>query len=164
MWSLYSQPLFYSLLFYAIFFNVPWHCLPCISLCCVIFSLTLLLVLCFYANPLYLMGIIFSPSPLYSFSLPYGFSFFLFFLFIYCAPFMPWTVASCSGFIVPQSTPRQLDFLSPFLLLHATLTLLARMTVSENFHHLHHSLCTCGRKCSWHSSWTAWSLKMGETG
>jgi hypothetical protein len=41
-------------------------------------------------------------------------------------------VASCSGFVVPQSTPRQFDFLSPFLLLHAALTLFANITVSQN--------------------------------
>jgi hypothetical protein len=52
-------------------------------------------------------------------------------------------VASCSGFIVPQSTPRQRDFLSPFLLLHAAVTLLASIKVSENLYHLHHSLCNC---------------------
>ena len=121
MCSLYSQPLFYSHLFYAIFFNTPWHCLPLINLCFVIFSLTLLLGLCCYANPLYLMGIILSPTPVYSFYLPDGFSFFL-----------PCVVASCSGFVLPQSTPRQLDFLSLFLLLHAALTLLASITISEN--------------------------------
>ena len=82
MWSLYSQPLFYSRLSYAFFFNTAWHCLPLISLCFVIFSLTLLLVLYSYAKPLYLMGIIFSPSPPHSLSLPDSFSFSCFFFFL----------------------------------------------------------------------------------
>jgi len=85
MWLLCSQPLFYSDLFYAFFFNAPWHCLPLIDQCFVIFSLTRLLVLCCYANPLHLMGIIFSPSPAHCFSLPDGFSF-SFFLFSLLGP------------------------------------------------------------------------------
>lgn len=131
VWSLYSQPLFYSCLFYAFFFNVPWHCLPLTSLCFVIFSLTLQLVLYCYAKSIYLVGIIFYPSPPHSFSLPDSFSFSCFFFFPYCTPFLPWAVASCSGIIVPQSTPRQLDFLSLFLFLHAALTLSASIMVSE---------------------------------
>jgi hypothetical protein len=75
MWSLYSQPLFYSCLFYTFFFNAPWHYLPLISLCFVIFSLTLLLVLYCYAKSLYLMEIIFSPSCPHYFSLPDSFPF-----------------------------------------------------------------------------------------
>ena len=85
MWLLCSQSLFYSGLFYAFFFNAPWHCLTLIYQCFVVFSLTRLLVLCCYANPLHLMGIIFSPSPARSFSLPGGFSF-SFFLFSLLGP------------------------------------------------------------------------------